>query len=433
MRFNLAYLSSFITLLILLKEASAGALQLNNANYQATIDKHKVVLVNFYAEWCRFSQMLAPLFDQAAGIVQEEFPDSATMGKVDCETEHQISTENGISKYPTLKVFRNGKAMRKEYRGQRSVDAFTNFIRTEMKPSIKEFHSKEDFKPDATKNGVYGYFESRTSDDYKQFEKLGDDLRDDCEFWVGFGEASAKERALGDGVVFRPKQTTGDQDLIYTGALTNYDVLKAWAQDKCIPLVREITFENGEELTEEGMPFMLLFHKPDDKESLKTYTEVVARDLYAEKERINFLHADGTRFSHPLHHLEKTENDLPLIAIDSFRHMYLFPKFEDIKTPGKLQEFINDLHSGKLHREYHNGPDPTEPPQIEVHHETGEGDSAEKEGKSQEEGTDGQIQDKPSSADGSGSGAKTGPPETVFSKLMPSENRYTLLRYRDEL
>ena len=60
-------------------------------------------------------------------------------------------------------------------------------------------------------------------------------------------------------------------------------MLKAWAQDKCIPLVREITFENGEELTEEGMPFMLLFHKPEDKESLKTYTEVVARDLYAEK------------------------------------------------------------------------------------------------------------------------------------------------------
>ena len=39
------------------------------------------------------------------------------------------------------------------------------------------------------------------------------------------------------------------------------------------------------------------------------------------------------------------------------------------RTPGKLQEFINDLHSGKLHREYHNGPDPTEPPQIEVHQE----------------------------------------------------------------
>ena len=40
--------------------------------------------------------------------------------------------------------------MRKEYRGQRSVDAFTNFIRAEMKPSIQEFHSKEDFTPDVS-------------------------------------------------------------------------------------------------------------------------------------------------------------------------------------------------------------------------------------------------------------------------------------------
>lgn len=39
---------------------------------------------------------------------------------------------------------------------------------------------------------------------------------------------------------------------------------------------------------------------------------------------VNFLTADGTKFSHPLHHLGKTANDLPVLAIDSFRHMYLF-------------------------------------------------------------------------------------------------------------
>ncbi len=42
------------------------------------------------------------------------------------------------------------QAMRKEYRGQRSVDAFTNFIRKEMKSAIKEFHSPEDFKPNVS-------------------------------------------------------------------------------------------------------------------------------------------------------------------------------------------------------------------------------------------------------------------------------------------
>ena len=30
------------------------------------------------------------------------------------------------------------------------MDAFTNFVRNEMKPSVREFHSKEDFSPDVS-------------------------------------------------------------------------------------------------------------------------------------------------------------------------------------------------------------------------------------------------------------------------------------------
>ena len=29
------------------------------------------------------------------------------------------------------------------------------------------------------------------------------------------------------------------------------------------------------------------------------------------------------------------------------------------RRPGLLKQFISDLHSGKLHREFHHGPDPT--------------------------------------------------------------------------
>ncbi len=56
--------------------------------------------------------------------------------------------------------------------------------------------------------------------------------------------------------------------------------------------------------------------------------------------------------------------------------MYVFPNYEDIKlvnltvhscndynctcvisVPGKLKEFIEDLHSGKLHKDFHNSPE----------------------------------------------------------------------------
>ena len=65
--------------------------------------------------------------------------------------------------------------------------------------------------------------------------------------------------------------------------MTNYELMYAWAHDKCIPLVREITFTNGEELTEEGLPFLILFHKRDDTQSLQYYQHEISRSLVGEK------------------------------------------------------------------------------------------------------------------------------------------------------
>ena len=47
--------------------------------------------------------------------------------------------------------------------------------------------------------------------------------------------------------------------------------------------------------------------------------------FFAFLDSINTLTADGKKFSHPLYHLGKTTNDLPVLAIDSFRHMYMWP------------------------------------------------------------------------------------------------------------
>ena len=65
--------------------------------------------------------------------------------------------------------------------------------------------------------------------------------------------------------------------------MNNYEVMFEWAHDKCVPLVREITFQNGEELTEEGIPFLILFHKQEDTESLKQFTAEIQRTLISER------------------------------------------------------------------------------------------------------------------------------------------------------
>lgn len=91
-------------------------------------------------------------------------------------------------------------------------------------------------------------------------------------------------------IVFRPDVAVShENDETFNRDLTNFDDLHVWVQDKCVPLVREITFENAEELTEEGLPFLILFHKPDDTVFIKDYKAVIEQQLLSEKRKYFIL------------------------------------------------------------------------------------------------------------------------------------------------
>ena len=150
-------------------------------------------------------------------------------------------------------------------------------------------------------------------------------------------------------------------------------------------------------MTELGLPFVLLFYDPEHTEAIKSFKEVIEKELLDEKESVSFLTADGVTFAHPLSHLGKNRADLPLIAIDSFRHMYIFPDFNEIKEPGKLKQFLTDFHSGKLHNEFHHGPSKEE---------------------AKSENSEQKLRD------------PIQPPLSTFDNLKPSKKRYS---FRDEL
>merc|ERR1712176_1728284 len=101
----------------------------------------------------------------------------------------------------------------------------------------------------------------------------------------------------------------------------------------------------GEELTEEGKPFMILFHKKEDTQSLDEYKKVCENEMKEQRSKLTILHADCDQFAHPLWHLGKTVNNCPLIANDSFKHMYTFKDFKDIHKPGKLNQIADNSNN----------------------------------------------------------------------------------------
>lgn len=223
--------------------ADSGAVQLKGDNVDMTLASNELVVINFYADWCRFSNILQPIFDEAADEVAKEFdqPGQVVMAKVNCDEETAIASRFQITKYPTIKIIRNGQPAKREYRGQRSKEAFVQFVRDQLKDPIKEFYNLKELEQlDAKKRIVVGYFDRRDMPEYSIFRRVATNLKEDCQFHVGFGDVVAQMHPPGTPIiVFRPDiDLSNENDESFTGSLKNLDELNIWVQEKCVPLVR---------------------------------------------------------------------------------------------------------------------------------------------------------------------------------------------------
>ena len=111
--------------------------------------------------------------------------------------------------------------------------------------------------------------------------------------------------------------------------------------------------------------------------------------------------------------------------------MYLFSDYKNIRVPGKVQTFLQDLYSGKLHREFHYGPDP-ESKEEETEEKTEEDKESDETDVVEEKKDDSKHiprgNDKPAEEEKKPKEKSTDPPESQFVHLGPSKQRYTILR-----
>ncbi|HZA68259.1 MAG TPA: thioredoxin [Nitrososphaeraceae archaeon] len=82
-------------------------LNLDDSNFDQTINKYPLLLVDFWAPWCGPCRMMSPIIDQ----VGKEYIGKVVVGKVNVDENPNISAQFGISSIPTLILFKRGQAV----------------------------------------------------------------------------------------------------------------------------------------------------------------------------------------------------------------------------------------------------------------------------------------------------------------------------------
>ena len=90
--------------------AGQNTVEFNDQNFeQEVLKSDQPVLVDFWAEWCMPCKMLAPTIDKLA----KDYAGKVKVGKVDTDSNRDVSIKYGISAIPTVILFKGGQVVQK--------------------------------------------------------------------------------------------------------------------------------------------------------------------------------------------------------------------------------------------------------------------------------------------------------------------------------
>lgn len=325
--------------------ADSKVVVLTKDSFPAFVNEQALSLVEFYAPWCGHCQALAPQYEIAA---KELVSENIKLAKVDCTQEEALCGEQGISGFPTLKVFRHGSAT--PYAGSRKSEGIVGYMVKQNMPAVSDVTAAnlEDFTG-KDKFVVVAYLDKADTESHSELKRFAEEARD--MFLVGV--STDKELAKAQGVkapALVAYRAFDDPRVTHQarGKSLTSDEIKSFVQVESLPLVSEISADNFLQYATSGLPLAYYFADPASstlEDEVKKLADV-AREV---RGKVNLVWIDATKYGSHGKALNLKGDAWPALAIQDMETGAKYPLNDLGKDiAGSVRSFLSKYVAGKL-------------------------------------------------------------------------------------
>ncbi len=81
------------------------ALAINSSNFETLTSGDKLVIIDFWAQWCGPCKALSPVIEELA----QEYENEVIIGKCDVDENNELAAQFGVMNIPMLVFLKNGE------------------------------------------------------------------------------------------------------------------------------------------------------------------------------------------------------------------------------------------------------------------------------------------------------------------------------------